>query len=450
MLHDPGSYTQPQKLQAINLTTDEEDILKGLVDEYARIAALPVQKEKAALWTKLNDRDSERPMVWINEIPWHEMNIDDELTIRCSDPWAQGLEQTLRREIYQWKHMPGDMVVSEFLPCPLIIHSTDFGIHENVDVTKTDEKSDIVSRHFNIQIKEPEDLEKITMPVVTYDEASTNIAFDTMRHLFKDIIEVRKIGQKHIWFTPWDYLIRWWGIQEAMMDLVMRPRMVHDAVERMVRAWMTELDQLEEQNLLSLDCNNTRVGSGGYGYTSELPGDGYDPNHVRSKNMWGCSNAQIFSEVSPEMHWEFAVEHDMKWLNRWGLTYYGCCEPLDRKIDLMCRIPNLRKLSVSPWNNFRRIVEEVGGNYVLSVKPNPAVFAEKSWNSENARQDLQEKLEIARATSSETGGTTGTEVGNSVAGCHIEFIMKDISTVKYKPERLWEWETIAMEVVTSV
>ena len=45
--------------------------------------------------------------------------------------------------------------------------------------------------------------------------------------------------------------------------------------------------------------------------------------------MWGCSNAQIFSEVSPKMHWEFALEHDLRWLRRWGLNYYGCCEPLD-------------------------------------------------------------------------------------------------------------------------
>jgi hypothetical protein len=31
--------------------------------------------------------------------------------------------------------------------------------------------------------------------------------------------------------------------------------------------------------------------------------------------MWGCSNAQIFSEVSPQMHWEFALEHDLRWLS---------------------------------------------------------------------------------------------------------------------------------------
>jgi hypothetical protein len=31
--------------------------------------------------------------------------------------------------------------------------------------------------------------------------------------------------------------------------------------------------------------------------------------------------------------------------------------------------------------------------------------------------------------------------------CHVELIMKDISTLRYKPQRLWEWSRIAMEVV---
>lgn len=31
------------------------------------------------MWKKLNGLEKVKPMIWINEIPWHEMNIDDEL-----------------------------------------------------------------------------------------------------------------------------------------------------------------------------------------------------------------------------------------------------------------------------------------------------------------------------------------------------------------------------------
>jgi len=429
MIHDPGSYTPDIQLTEISLSDKERDVLKNLGEEIAEISALPVHKEKAKLWRKVNDLESERPVVWINEIPWHEMNVNDELTIQCQNHWARDLELKLRKEIYQWKHMPGDMIVSNFLECPLAIHSTDFGIIEDVNVAKTDDKNDIVSRHFNIQIKEPEDIAKIKIPNVTCNKETTNIIYETMESLYKDIIPVKKVGLRHIWFTPWDYLVRWWGIQEVMVDLIMRPKMVHDGVERLVRAWMIELDQFEEQNLLSLNCNNTRIGSGGYGYTKSLPGNDFNPGRVKTKNMWGCSNAQIFTGVSPEMHAEFAIEHDLKWLKRWDLTYYGCCEVLDKKIHILRKIPNLRKISISPWCDIENAVKEIGNDYVMSIKPSPAIFTGNNWDIGEGKEFIREVMQITEGK------------------CHVEFIMKDISTVGYKPQRLWKWESMVMKTI---
>ena len=74
-----------------------------------------------------------------------------------------------------------------------------------------DETSDICSRHFNIQIREAADLEKIRMPKVAHDETATAIGYEAMCEVYEGILPVRKVGQTHIWFTPWDYLIRWWA-----------------------------------------------------------------------------------------------------------------------------------------------------------------------------------------------------------------------------------------------
>ena len=431
MLHDPGHIEIPEVASEIILVQSEIDVLRSLAEEWARIASLPIQKTNALLWQKLNDLDSERPMVWINEIPWHEMNHNEELTLRCSNTWARSQEDFMRKTIYQWKHMPGDMVINPWLDCPLSIHSTDFGIVEDVDLALTDASNDVVSRHFNIQIRDMDDLEKIEMPRVTHNETATKIRMQLMEEIFGNILPVRKQGQTHIWYTPWDYLVRWWGVQEVMMDLMLRPEMVHAFYERMVQAWMTELDQFVDLNLLSPDNDNTRIGSGGYGYTKQMPGGDFDSEWVKPHNMWGCSNAQVFSEVSPEMHWEFAIEHDLKWLQRWNMTYYGCCEPLAGKGQLLKRIPNLRKVSFSPWNNTRKGINELGNDYVISRKPSPSIFATSKFDHNQARKEIREFLE-------EAGGN-----------CHIEFIMKDISTVKYDPKRLWEWESICMEEVKN-
>ena len=431
MLHDPSHQAVPEIAREIDLKQEEVDVLRSLAEDWAGIASLPVHKEKAQLWQKLNDLDSDRTMVWINEIPWHEMNHNEELSLLCKNEWARAQEELMRRTLYQWRHMPGDMIVNPWLDCPLSIHSTDFGIIEDVDLAITDAKSDIVSRHFNIQIRDMDDLEKIQLPHVSHNLEATEIRLGLMQDLFSDILPVKKQGQTHIWFTPWDYLIRWWGIEEAMTDLILRPDMVHAFYEKMVQAWMMELDQFEEQNLLDLDCNNTRIGSGGYGYTKALPGKPFDPEWVKPYNMWGCSNAQIFSEVSPEMHWEFAIEHDLQWLERWSLTYYGCCEPLAGKGHLLKKIPNLRKVSFSPWNDTRRGIEELGEDYVISRKPSPAIFASRTFDRDQARREIRDFLDQAEGH------------------CHIELIMKDISTVKYEPQRLWEWEKICMEEVNA-
>ena len=427
MLHDPSHIEPPEVAREIILEPFEKEILRKLAEEWARAASDSVNLERARLWQKMNDLDSERPMVWINEIPWHEMNVQDELTLRCENEWARSQEDHMRKTLYQWRHMPGDMVINPWLDCPLSIHSTDFGIIEDVELAITDESSDVVSRHFNIQIRDMDDLDRIQMPVITHNEKATAFRFEAMQELFNDILPVKKLGQTHIWYTPWDYLIRWWGVQEAMTDLIMRPDMVHAFYKRMVDAWMTELDQFEQMNLLSLDNNNTRVGSGGYGYSGELPGEPFDEEQVRPSNMWGCSNAQIFSEVSPEMHWEFSLEHDLPWLARWKLVYYGCCEPLSGKAGLMQRIPNLRKVSISPWSDTKQAIEGLGDNYVLSRKPSPSIFTFDPFDEDLARREIRDFLD-------QTGGA-----------CHVELIMKDISTVKYRPQNLWKWEKICME-----
>ena len=141
MLHDPSHQTPPPQAVEVKLGAADRDVLRRLAGELAAIAALPVHAEKARLWQRLNDLEAVRPLVWINEICWHEMNVDDELTLRCAHPWARDQERELRRTLYQWRHLPGDMVIGDFLASPLMFHSTDFGIMEDVDIARTDDSS---------------------------------------------------------------------------------------------------------------------------------------------------------------------------------------------------------------------------------------------------------------------------------------------------------------------
>ena len=84
---------------------------------------------------------------------------------------------------------------------------------------------------------------------------------------------------------------------------------------------------INPQAALTLNNENVYIGSGGFGFTDELPQPGFD-GRVRLKDLWGSASTQIFVDVSPAMHEEFALQYEARVLNRFGLVTYGCCEPL--------------------------------------------------------------------------------------------------------------------------
>ncbi len=407
-----------------NVPIADRDVIRRLVSQIVEIGSLPIQAEKAELWRRLNDREPVRPLVYINEEPWPELlEASDELRVQSSDPFLQAIERQLRTTLYRWRHYPVDMVVRPVVDCPKVYASTGIGIAQKGD---TIAHSTVTSQHFDAQISDIEDVEKIKMPVVTYDESESLRRFDELSGILDGIAPVQLTGIRHIWFTPWDFLIRLVDIQSVMMDLILRPEFVDALVSRYVDAKLHELDQFESLGLLDAGALNCRVGSGAYGYTRELAADIPSGESLPCASLWGCGNAQIFSDVSPDMHWEFSLKHEMRWLKRWGMTYYGCCEPLHHKLDILERIPNLRKISVSPWFDIPKGLENGAGRYVLSVKPNPAIFATDTFNEDQARREIALMLEQAK-------------------GCNVELIMKDISTVRNDPARLGRWAAIAME-----
>ncbi len=136
-------------------------VVRFLAACLAEIAALPVQEEKRGLWRKLNGLQPERPMVMIDQVCWNEMNLGDELILRCSDPECRSYEEFLRRTLYHWNHFPVDMVVDPIIRVPKAITNTGFGIdvHENIAVT--DPQNDVVGHAYLNQFQTMDDLEKI-------------------------------------------------------------------------------------------------------------------------------------------------------------------------------------------------------------------------------------------------------------------------------------------------
>jgi hypothetical protein len=404
----------------------DRDILRELGKQIAEIAALPVQQETISLWKALNRLKPVRPMVMIDQIPWHEMEVDSELALQTEDEFCRRIETKLRRTLYRWKHMPVDLPVEPVVDIPKVIHGTGFGIRPVEDRAVSDPRNSVVGHFYFDQLATEADLDKIKMPEVTLDGEATALAEARAHEVFDGILTVRMQGQLP-GFAPWDRIVTWRGAGTVLWDLADRPAFTHMVMSRVTDVHLALLDQLEELGLLGYGQGTIHCSGA---YTDELPAAGFDPRHPRAKDLWTSGMAQIFASVSPAMHQEFELDYANRWYSRFGLVYYGCCEPLHDKIDIIKRIPHVRKISMSPWVDAEKGAERIGPDCVFSRKPSPAFLAVDTWDPDAVRQDLEDTMEKCARH-----------------GCPVEFILKDISTVRYQPQRLWEWADIAMQVV---
>ena len=86
---------------------------------------------------------------------------------------------------------------------------------------------------------------------------------------------------------------------------------------------------------------------------------------------------------------EFEVDYASRICARFGLVYYGCCDPLDGKMAEVRLIPNVRKVSMRARVDQELGASEVGGDFVFSRKPNPATLATDDFHAEQVRADLK-------------------------------------------------------------
>ena len=402
--------------------------LRALASDLMEAASLPVQEQSKAGWRRLNDLQEQRPLVWHNEICWNEMNVNDELTLQCETEFARKIESDLRKGLYLWKHMGGDMVIEPFLRAPKLIDNSGIGVDIVAEELATDQDNEVKSQHFIEQIRDEEDVARIVVPQIRYLEKETIQTRQAYEEIFHGLAPIRTVGVEGLWFAPWDDIVRLCGVQDTMEALLVEPEFMHKLIDRIVTVYLGALDSFERQGLLSTNNANVRVGSGAYGYTSDLPADS---GACGPMAQWGCATPQIFGQVSPGVHEEFGIAYEKRWLERFGLSYYGCCEQVHDRIDLLRTIKNLRKISISPWSDKRVAAEQIGRDFVVSLKPSPAILAAQSWDLDGARAELRGDLV-------------------QLKGCNVEVVMKDISTVRYEPQRLWEWVRMAMEEVQSL
>ena len=408
--------------------TDRE-ILYGLAAQVAEIAALPIQKEKINLWTANNDLQTvSRPPVYIDQLPWHEINRTDEMKLLCEDPFLRTVEQNLRAILYRWNHFRCDMVVRPFFELPKSVKGLDYGIKIVDDTLATDEENDIVSHKYIDQLSTSEAVQALQADIIEADAALDASRKAMLEDIFGKVLPVRLSGVE-IHSGVWDRIAQMRSVTNTLWDLAENPELIEETVNKLVWLTMRTIDQCEELGLLDPMLSYIHC-TGAFTKDLKVENGFDDPNYkAKASDCWSLGMAQMFTTVSPAMHEEFEIDLVKPLYERFGLMYYGCCEPLHNRIHLVRKLKNVRKISISPWADNQIAAENIGRDYVFSSKISPAFIA-VGFDEKSIRDRVEDVLDATRKHNTP-----------------VEFILKDVSSVQNDISRIDRWNDLVMSMV---
>jgi len=403
----------------------EKSILQDLARRYAELSHHPKSIERRTRAMQINDlTPGLKPIVWLHEIPWHEMDIDGKLQCKCETEMGRRMEWHFRSTLFRWEYIQADTVVEDYFAIPKAYYGTGMGLNVNEDQLATDENNYIVSHHYKDQLDTMDKVQALKMSKIIAQPELDQERLDFAQDILGDFLPVKLTGH-YIYHAPWDEIPRFRGVTPIMYDLMDNPELLHATMKAWTDNKLQEMSQMEALGLFGNDTSDIHCTPP---YTKDLP-----PDKVGLKNIWFRCMAQMFHDVSPAIFKEFELDYLKPLAAQCGLTYYGCCEALEQKIDLLREIPNLRKIGVTPTTktNVESCARQMKGDYVYSFKPNPALVA-TTTDPQLVRAEIKSAIDACAAH-----------------GCPLEIVLKDISTVGYKPGNIIDWVRVVMETIES-
>lgn len=402
------------------ISAGEQVILRSLAGKVAELANLPSEQKKKDHWKQLNSLESDRPVVFCDpENAWGEIITPKELL--CQHELARNWEFTLRREIFWAEKIQDDRVINPYFSIPYFYSQSDWGVHEERIGGSEDGKT----YAWKPALQDWNQMQFIHPPKINIDEETTKRILEKADAIFGDLLPV-KLDMVWLWtqgLTQELGLLR--GMEQMMLDMVDYPDELHKLMQKLQLAMLQRMDSLEENGRLFLNNNGTYIGSGGFGWTSELPQPDFK-GKVRTRDLWGFCESQETVGISPKMFAEFILPYQLLIMERFGLVCYGCCEPLEKRWKYIKDIPRLRRVSVSPFANWQLMADCLTDQFIFSMKVNPMPLSFSVFDEESIRSELRSALKKTR-------------------DCHVEIILKDTHTIRNDPNRVITWTKVARQ-----
>ncbi len=330
-------------------TAAERACLRELARRVRALAHTPANGERRAAWLALHDGPApRRPMILVEEGGIRDRNRPFRFEPVCGPEPLRAVERDLRYALWWAEAVADDSVAVPYYPLRWRIDLGHYGVHAVNH--EGDNAGHLGAKRWDPPLRDlPRDLEKLRPCEPSVDRAGTEAHRAWVEDLIGDLLPTRMRGLPFWTVGLTQETIFLMGLEELMLSMYDDPGSLHRLLAFQCGQWERRLDWLEAEGLVEDNNENDYVGSGSRGWITAPPETRAPGGWPRLRGTWGLSESQETVGVGPELFAEFVFPYQKRLADRFGWLYYGCCEPVHSRWDVIRKFGNLRAVSVSPW-----------------------------------------------------------------------------------------------------
>ncbi|MDH7568617.1 MAG: hypothetical protein QHJ73_03410 [Armatimonadota bacterium] len=374
----------------------ERDRLRRLAAEYAEMTTSPEMDVRREVWRRSNRLEARTVPFQIEDNGTFFSDLCPPL--QCEGSLERSFEQTLLTALTNYRLIDDDRVFPPYFGVNWVISRP--SLCPDLVIQRAPDRT---GRQLGYHTNQPladlgNSLHKLRRGEFRVDRAETMRRVETAQAAFGDLLPVRVICSHTLTAGTGlaNRAVLWMGMDNFYLAMLDQPQNVHRFFDFVSTEGVEFLDWLEAEGLVTPNSGEYAVGSGSCGYTDEIPRpQSLSAGRCTAADCWGFQEAQESVGLSPALYAEFIHPYQRRTSERYGLLYYGCCEPVHHLWPVLRQFSNLRKVTVSPWCNQEAIAAAVGRSVVLSRKPHPMKLCGEVFDPAEFEADLRRTLEIA-------------------------------------------------------
>ncbi len=406
-----------------NVSLKDREILRELAARKAALANSARNDEILEMWYKQAKGLRDTPTVRLLFSNFPREVIDPRM--RCEGSDARRLERQLLSSMVGRELFDDDTPISDKFEVNIFVKGSPFGATPIITRAK-----DSIGYHIEPLTDDiEEDFDIFRNGGFTVDMEGTKEWCAFADSIFGDILPSR-IMQSSLKGAITNPLVKLVNMETYYMSMYDCPEKLHELMDMATKVYERYYDYLEENKLLLPTNGFSPLNQESFSFTDELPSDG---EITTTKQLWGFLESQQTTAVSPAMFGEFVFPYFDRMVRRFGLLSYGCCERVDNLwVDYLSKWDNLRKLSVSPFNNEEQIGEYLRGSRVVYYsKPRAEYLTNAGPIDEDAIRNCFKGISKA------------------ASGCLFEVAQREVGTIFGDYERGKRYVQLAKETISK-